>query len=225
MWPEQLASKFIILFLCLAVSKLFRQEIISMLKSITSNETTLSDYRKLTFMLIIATTPIIAVGLGFSDLIAARIFNISSIAIANVIFAILLLLVFLNRKENVAIFEITLKAAVVIGVFQCLALIPGASRSGMAITGAILIGLNLKDASKFAFLLAIPTILGALTLLVLDLSNENVTFELLNLSIGFLTSMIFAFFTIKIFLKIVEKIGMIPFVAYRVLLGIFLLII
>jgi len=110
-------------------------------------------------------------------------------------------------------------------LFQCFALIPGASRSGAAITAGLLIGLNLKDASKFAFLLAIPTILGALILLVLDLNNENVTFELLNLSIGFLTSLIFAFFTIKIFLKIVEKIGMIPFVAYRVLLGIFLLII
>jgi undecaprenyl-diphosphatase len=88
-----------------------------------------------------------------------------------------------------------------------------------------LIGLSLKDASKFAFLLAIPTILGALTLLIFDLNNGNVSFDLFNISIGFFTSMIFAFFTIKLFLKLVEKIGMIPFVAYRFLLGILLLII
>ena len=205
----------------IAVIYYFRQEIISMLKSITTNETALSDYRKLTYMLIIATIPIIAVGLGFSDLIAARIFNISSIAIANVIFAILLLLVFLNRKENVAIFEITLKAAVVIGVFQCLALIPGASRSGMAITGALLIGLNLKDASKFAFLLSIPTIAGALVFLLIDLDQIN--FDYVSMLIGFLVSLFVAFFTIKFFLAFVEKIGMIPFVIYRMILGFVLL--
>ncbi len=205
----------------IAVIYYFWQEIISMLKSITTNETALSDYRRLTCMLIIATIPIIAVGLGFSDLIAARIFNISSIAISNVIFAILLLLVFLNRKENVAIFEITLKAAVVIGVFQCLALIPGASRSGMAITGALLIGLNLKDASKFAFLLSIPTIAGALVFILIDLDQIN--FDYVNMLIGFLVSLFVAFFTIKFFLAFVERIGMIPFVIYRMILGFVLL--
>ena len=102
----------------IAVISYFRLEIIYMLKSISSNDVTLSDYRKLTYMLIIATIPIVAVGLGFSDFIEARIFNISSIAIANLIFAIVLLIVFLNRKENVAIFEITLKAALVIGIFN-----------------------------------------------------------------------------------------------------------
>ena len=205
----------------IAVIYYFRQEIISMLKSITTNETALSDYRKLTCMLIIATIPIIAVGLGFSDLIAARIFNISSIAIANLIFAILLLFVFLNRKENVAIFEITIKAAVMIGIFQCLAIIPGASRSGMAITGALLIGLNLKDASKFAFLLSIPTIAGALVFLLVDLDQIN--FDYMNMLIGFLVSLFVAFFTIKFFLAFVERIGMIPFVIYRMILGFVLL--
>ena len=76
----------------IAVISYFRLEIIYMLKSISSNDVTLSDYRKLTYMLIIATIPIIVVGLGFSDFIEARIFNISSIAIANLIFAIVLLL-------------------------------------------------------------------------------------------------------------------------------------
>ena len=81
----------------IAVISYFRLEIIYMLKSISSNDVTLSDYRKLTYMLIIATIPIVAVGLGFSDFIEARIFNISSIAIANLIFAIVLLIVFLNK--------------------------------------------------------------------------------------------------------------------------------
>ena len=207
----------------IAVISYFRLEIIFMLKSISSNDVTLSDYRKLTYMLIIATIPIVAVGLGFSDFIEARIFNISSIAIANLIFAIVLLIVFLNRKENVAIFEITLKAALVIGIFQCLALIPGASRSGMAITGAILIGLNLKDASKFAFLLSIPTIAGALVFLLVDLNRIN--FDYVNMLIGFFVSLFVAFFTIKFFLAFVDRIGMIPFVIYRMILGLVLLLV
>ena len=139
------------------------------------------------------------------------------------IFAIVLLIVFLNRKENVAIFEITLKAALVIGIFQCLALIPGASRSGMAITGAILIGLNLKDASKFAFLLSIPTIAGALVFLLVDLNQIN--FNYVNMFIGFFVSLFVAFFTIKFFLAFVDRIGMIPFVIYRMILGLVLLLV
>jgi len=207
----------------IAVIFFFRNEIKCMLKSITTFDTSLSDYRKLTYMLIIATIPIVLAGLGFSDFIEDRIFNVSSIAIANLIFAIILLVVFLNRKENLSIFEITFKAALLIGFFQCFALIPGASRSGMAITGALLIGLNLKDASKFTFLLSIPTIAGALIFLLVDFNQIN--FDYLNMLIGFVVSTIVAFFTIKYFLAFVERIGMVPFVIYRVILGLMLLII
>ncbi len=207
----------------IAVIFFFRNEIKCMLKSITTSDTSLSDYRKLTYMLIIATIPIVMAGLGFSDFIEDRIFNVSSIAIANLIFAIILFVVFLNRKENLSIFEISFKAALLIGFFQCFALIPGASRSGMAITGALLIGLNLKDASKFTFLLSIPTIAGALIFLLVDFNQIN--FDYLNMLIGFVVSMVVAFFTIKYFLAFVERIGMVPFVIYRVILGLMLLII
>ncbi len=207
----------------IAVIFFFRNEIKCMLKSVTTSDTSLSDYRKLTYMLIIATIPIVMAGLGFSDFIEDRIFNVSSIAIANLIFAIILFVVFLNRKENLSIFEISFKAALLIGFFQCFALIPGASRSGMAITGALLIGLNLKDASKFTFLLSIPTIAGALIFLLVDFNQIN--FDYLNMLIGFVVSMVVAFFTIKYFLAFVERIGMAPFVIYRVILGLMLLII
>ena len=112
-----------------------------------------------------------------------------------------------------------------IGLFQVFALIPGASRSGTAITAALLIGLNLKDSSKFAFLLSIPTIFGALVFLIID---SMASFEVLNfisLFIGFSISAIFAFFTIKLFLAFIDKIGMYPFVGYRLILGVALLLI
>ncbi len=207
-----------------AVIYYFKNDIFLMSKSIFLNENS-NENKNLALYLVIATIPIVIFGFIFKDFISQRIFSTDNIAISNIIFASILLVAFLNNKGKKTLVSITVLSALFIGLFQCFALIPGASRSGAAITAGLFIGLSLKDASKFSFLLAIPTILGALTLLVLDLNNENVAFELLNLSIGFLTSMICAFLTIKIFLKVVEKIGMIPFVVYRVLLGIFLLII
>ena len=208
----------------IAVVYYFRNEIFLMSKSllVTNN---LNEDKNLIIQLIVATIPIVILGFIFRDLISQRIFSINDIAISNLIFASILLFAFLNNKGKKTLINITILGACFIGLFQCFALIPGASRSGAAITAGLLIGLSLKDASKFAFLLAIPTILGALTLLIFDLNNQNVSFDLLKISIGFFTSMIFAFFTIKLFLKLVEKIGMIPFVAYRFLLGILLFII
>ncbi|NCW00118.1 MAG: UDP-diphosphatase, partial [Proteobacteria bacterium] len=100
----------------------------------------------------------------------------------------------------------------------------GASRSGTAMTAALLIGLNLKDSSKFAFLLAIPTIFGALVFLIGDMVLYETQINIISLVVGFLTSCIVAFLTIKYFLIFVEKIGMYPFVIYRVFLGILLLV-
>ena len=206
----------------IAVIYFFRKEILLMARSILINDDSLIEHRKLAIYLIIATVPVIFAGLVFSNLIEQRIFSISSIAISNLIFALILLLAFLSRKSNINLFQLTLYGAFFIGIVQCFALIPGASRSGTAITAALLIGMNLKDASKFSFLLGIPTILGALVLLIIEIQTSDVIYNPTNLFIGFFVSMIFAFFTIKLFLNFVEKIGMIPFVTYRICLAVFL---
>ena len=105
---------------------------------------------------------LLSVGLLASDVTESRSSNIDSIAWANLVFAGLLYAAFKSSSQSKSLTELTLFAALIIGCFQALAVFPGASRSGMAITGALIIGLNLKDTSKFAFLLSIPTILGAL---------------------------------------------------------------
>jgi undecaprenyl-diphosphatase len=92
-------------------------------------------------------------------------------------------------------------------------------------TAALLIGLNLKEASRFAFLLSIPTILGALIFLLIDSFNSFEAINISSLLIGFSVSAIFAFYTIKFFLAFIDKIGMYPFVIYRLLLGFGLLLI
>ena len=181
--------------------------------------------RQLFSYLIVATFPFFIFGLIGSDYIANRSFGVTNIAWANLIFATVLFLAYRYSSQSKTILQLSIFTVLFIGLFQVFALIPGASRSGTAMTAALLIGLNLKEASKFAFLLSIPTILGALIFLLIDSFNS---FEVINLSslfIGFSISAIFAFFTIKFFLAFIDKIGMYPFVLYRLVLGLGLLLI
>ena len=181
--------------------------------------------RQLFTYLIVATFPIIIFGLIGSDYIANRSFGVTNIAWANLIFATVLFLAYRYSSQSKTILQLSIFTVLFIGLFQVFALIPGASRSGTAMTAALLIGLNLKEASKFAFLLSIPTILGALIFLLIDSFNSFEVINLLSLFIGFSISAIFAFFTIKFFLAFIDKIGMYPFVLYRLVLGLGLLII
>ena len=208
----------------IAVIYYFRKEIALMLKSFFLSDKNLLPHRNLAISLIVATIPIVIVGLFVKNLIEQRIFNVEHIAIANIIFAGILLFAYLKRKDIKNLYSVTLYSALFVGVFQSLALFPGASRSGTAITAALLLGFNLKDASKFSFMLSIPTIFGALVLLIIEMQSTLEAFNYMNLIIGFFISMIIAFLTIKLFLNFVERIGMIPFVIYRIILGVFLII-
>ena len=181
--------------------------------------------RQLFTYLIFATFPIIIFGLIGSDYIANRSFGVTNIAWANLIFATVLFLAYRYSSQSKTILQLSIFTVLFIGLFQVFALIPGASRSGTAMTAALLIGLNLKEASKFAFLLSIPTILGALIFLLIDSFNSFEAINLSSLFIGFSISAIFAFFTIKFFLAFIDKIGMYPFVLYRLVLGLGLLLI
>ena len=101
--------------------------------------------------LLVATLPIVVVGLLASDLTESRSANINSIAWANLVFAGLLYAAFKSSSQSKSLTELTLFAALIIGCFQALAVFPGASRSGMAITGALIIGLNYQRYFKVCF--------------------------------------------------------------------------
>ena len=190
-----------------------------MTQAVLTNTENVLGHRRLSYQLVLATLPIVFFGLFASEMVTNNRDNIESIALANIIFAALLLVAYKFSSRAKELIQLSILAAIFIGVFQVFALFPGASRSGTAITAALLIGLNLKDASRFAFLLAIPTILGALVFLLKDMMSFDGSIDLLPMLVGFVTSMVFAFLTIKYFLVFVEKIGMYPFVIYRVILG------
>ena len=116
-----------------------------------------------------------------------------------------------------------MKKALIIGFFQCLALIPGTSRSGITITAGLLLGLRAREASRFSFLLAIPTI-GAIALAeLIRVSFIDFTQSGIELSVALIISFLVAYISIDMFLRLIERIGFTPFVIYRLLLGIGLL--
>ena len=208
----------------LAVIYYFRNDILAMTKSLFQSSSSLAEKRGLALLLIIATIPIVVAGFFGSDLINTNRTNISSIAYMNLIFAGFLFIAYLYSSVSKTLVELSIIGALFIGLFQVFALLPGASRSGTAMTAALFIGLSLKDASKFAFLLSIPTIFGALVFLLIEISTSSYSFNFVSLFIGLITSCVVAFLTIKYFLIFVDRIGMYPFVIYRIILGCILLL-
>jgi undecaprenyl-diphosphatase len=112
----------------------------------------------------------------------------------------------------------------IVGCFQALALIPGTSRSGITITAALLIGLSRQMSIKFSFLLAIPVITLATLANIFDLVNESAEVDWLMLTLGFVISAATAYVAVVFFIRLVDRIGFLPFVVYRILLGALLLL-
>lgn len=180
-------------------------------------------YGQLAWQIIIASIPIAIVGACFHDQIENFTRSPIVIAYASILFGLLLLLSDLVRKRIKPQHKTTLKSAVVIGCFQVLALIPGASRSGTTLTGGLFMGLTRQKAAAFSFLLAIPTILMAGGYESLKLVNHPSTVAWQFFILGFGISTVTAFWCIHLFLKLIDRLGLLPFVLYRVLLGVALL--
>ncbi|GAB5414552.1 MAG: hypothetical protein Cons2KO_21550 [Congregibacter sp.] len=118
-----------------------------------------------------------------------------------------------------------LSAAVLIGCAQAIAPIPGTSRSGITITAALFLGLSRQAAARFSFLLSIPIILGAGTLKGAELMQSAVRVDWPILAIGVLVAAVSAYLCIALFIKVIDRVGMLPFVIYRMALGMGLLVI
>ena len=102
---------------------------------------------------------------------------------------------------------------------QAVALIPGTSRSGITITAALALGFRREDAARFSFLLSIPVILGAGLLKTKDLLESTVPVDWGHMALGVVVSAVTAYLTIMLFLRLLDRVGMLPFMLYRLLLG------
>jgi undecaprenyl-diphosphatase len=195
----------------------FRSDLKKMIINLGSHKF-LSKENNLTANLIIAVIPILLLGFLLRDFVNLNLRNSEVIAYATIIFGILLYTAQVRKgKENLD--SVSLKQALIIGLFQCLALIPGTSRSGITITAGLFLGLSATAASRFSFLLAIPTI-GAIALAeLIRVSFIDITDNGAELSIALIISFLVAYISIDMFLKLIDRIGFTPFVIYRLLLG------
>ncbi len=182
--------------------------------------------QKFILNLALAFLPAALIGGAFHGLIKAFLFNNLTIALALILGGIVMILVE-RRPRSSSVEElnnITPLTAFYVGLFQCLAIIPGVSRSGATIIGGLLLGLNRKIAAEFSFFLAIPTITAASIYDLYKSSIDLTSTDLEIIFVGLLASFLSALFVVKWFINFVSKNNFAPFGFYRIVVGILVLI-
>ena len=180
--------------------------------------------------IVVACLPaIVFVLLDLDDICDAYFYNAVGVSVALIVFGIAFIVIESRNTGRKAIVEnmsdITWKMAVLIGVFQLLAAaFPGTSRSGATIIGALLLGVSRKAASEFTFILAIPVMLGASLLELLDFGFNLTQFEITILLIGMISAFLVSVFVIKFLLSYIRKHDFKVFGWYRIALGIVVLL-
>ena len=185
------------------------------------------------FKVIAAIIPSGIVGVLFDDWMDENLHNGIVVSVALIVYGIAFILVerrrqgkFLNTAAVSSVYDITYKTALIIGLFQCLSLIPGTSRSGSTILGAIMIGVGRSAGAEFSFFMAIPTMLGAsaIKLLKFMLSGVSATgTEVGVLVVGCVVSFIVSLLVIKGLMQYVRSHSFSAFGVYRIVLGIIVL--
>lgn len=209
----------------LAVILYFRHEVGQLLVGwVNSMRGQHNEHSRLAWLIIWATIPAGLAGLLGGDLIENFARSALVIATTTILFGLLLWYADVKASERQGLTGLTLKQAVLVGLAQALALIPGTSRSGITMTAGMLIGLTKTDAARFSFLLSIPVIIMAGGYQGLKLVQQPAAADWLAVLTGVGVSFVAAYFCIHFFLQIISRMGMLPFVLYRLALGIILLL-
>ena len=185
---------------------------------------------RLWFKVVLAVIPSAVIGLPLDDWMDAHFYNYVVVAITLIVYGIAFLFVERENSNRRAyansVYDIDLKTALLIGCFQCLSLIPGTSRSGSTILGAIILGVGRAAGAEFSFFLAIPTMLGAsvLKLVKFLLSGVSATgAEWAILAVGCVVSFVVSLLVIKGLMEYVRKHSFAAFGVYRIILGVLVL--
>jgi len=179
-------------------------------------------FQKMTLLLILATIPAVVAGLFFEDRVESALANITFLAFGFTITGLILLFSDRVRKNKKTSDEITKVDAALVGLAQAVAIFPGISRSGSTIAMGLARGINREDAAKFAFLMSIPVILGAVFLQVLHLARGNIVaydLNFLNLGAGILASGVSGYVAIRFMLAAVKKAKLKYFAYYMLVLA------
>lgn len=181
--------------------------------------------RRFTGNLLLAFLPAVVLGVLFADLIHEYLFNPVTVAAALVVGGVIMLWVErrTHRVEVDHVDDMRWSHALKIGFVQCLAMIPGTSRSGSTIIGGLLFGLSRKAATEFSFFLAMPTMIGAAVYSGYKYRHLFQPDDLPVFAIGFVTSFIFAMIAVRALLKFIANHSYAAFAWYRIVFGLFIL--
>jgi undecaprenyl-diphosphatase len=213
----------------MAIIIFFRNDLSKLLFSLLDRQAD-PDTRQMAISILLASFPAGIIGLLGMNYIESHVRIPQFIAINLLVWSIVFFIAdkYSAKRTNqeTEIFKMSLGQVMLIGFAQALALLPGTSRSGITIAAGLFTNLSHTQAARFSFLLGTPIIMAAgLHSLVGWISHpeEHLIYNNAQLGIGFLVSFIVGYVAIKLLLKIVAKVGLMPFIIYRVVLGVFIL--
>lgn len=171
--------------------------------------------------LLVAFIPAVILGLAFGDQIEMLLENAVVVAWALIIGGIAILIVekLARTREHGGVAAVPLRTSIVIGLVQCLAMVPGVSRSGATILGAMAMGIDRKTAAEFSFFLALPTLTGATALQLFKHRDALTMGDMNEIAVGFVVSFLVALVVVKGFIAIINRYGFVPFAWYRIVAG------
>jgi undecaprenyl-diphosphatase len=201
-----------------AVLFYYREDLVRMagrwLRSLTGSPS--CDDSRMVWYLGLATVPAGLVGLFAGDIIELHLRTLPMIASTTLIFGLLLGFADRRAEPTGKGRSIGLAIALLVGLAQALALVPGVSRSGITMTVALMLGIDRQSSARFSFLLSIPIIASAGLLMVFELVASQHTVDWAMLGVGVVVSAVAAYLCIAAFLRLLDKVGLMPFVYYRV---------
>ncbi|SEI20961.1 undecaprenyl-diphosphate phosphatase [Pseudomonas fuscovaginae UPB0736] len=205
----------------LAVVWEFRQKIFTVVRDLPKQRSA----QRFTVNLLVAFMPAVVLGVLFKEVIATYLFNPITVASALVVGGVIIL--WAERREHTVhaetVDEIRWQDALKVGFAQCLAMIPGTSRSGATIIGGLLFGLSRKTATEFSFFLAMPTMVAAAVYSGYGFRHQFQMTDLPVFALGFVTSFVFAMIAVRGLLKFIASHSYAAFAWYRIVFGLVIL--
>ncbi|WP_431474298.1 undecaprenyl-diphosphate phosphatase [Marinobacter sp. KM021] len=205
----------------LAVVLYFRKDVFAITRDglLSLSKRQMIGQGNMAWFLVIGTIPAGLAGLALLDMIDNELRAVEVIFFTTLIFGLLLGWADWRPNKGRTLDSLTWKDALLVGCAQALALIPGTSRSGATITAGLLLGMSRQTASRFSFLLAIPITALASAVKLLEAATSDITVDWTGFLVGGVTAFIMAITAIHFFLKWLNKVGMWPYVLYRIALA------
>lgn len=185
------------------------------------------DVMDMWFKVIVAIIPAAVIGIPLDDIFETHFHNYIVVSLALIVYGILFIIIEKRNKSITpkvnSIAEISYKTALLIGMFQALSLIPGTSRSGSTILGAIIIGVSRVAAAEFSFYMAVPVMFGASLIKLLKFGLDFTSSELAILLVGMLSAFVVSVIAIKFLMGYIKKRDFAAFGYYRIVLGLIII--